>query len=117
MSPSGHYSFIHATHPGRSPERQTGDAHDHIVDTPEEIKACLNCPVPDKCRPKSRVCPLSETEKKQRGKEREEEDLEKSALKMIRSGSTGRKIRSALHIDYRKLEAVKKRLRERGEIE
>lgn len=116
MSHSGNYKFFHAIRPWNAPpKRQEGEAYDHQCDPQEVIDVCLNCPIPDGCRPKSSECPLSgyDYERKKRSPDQNGE-IESEVLKMLKAGWSDHRIRQTMHIGQYRLKSIKERLKMGG---
>lgn len=86
-------------------------------DAPENVETCLDCPLP-KCRMDLPACPLwGKGPKKSRRQSRSElVERDKAVRDLIAAGWKGADICKKLGIGMSALEASRRRLRERGEI-
>lgn len=117
MSQSGNFGSIHAMRQWDKLGKQDGSAYDHQCDPQEVIDICLNCPIPDGCRPKTKECPLTGGVGRAMKEFTDREKLDAAVLREVKAGWSDRRIRNTLQIGLYKLRDVKERLRQKGEIE
>lgn len=112
MKQPTHY---HATRQWDKLQKSDCEAYNHQCDSQEMIDLCLNCPIPDRCRPGTRECPLNGGARAMiEAKERERYD--DAVLRAFKAGWSVRRMRDTFRTSDKKVLEAKERLIKQGRL-